>query len=132
MILPDPSEVKIAEPVTDNEAQSALAVAVTVHPPSINTSSPATGAEKPGAPPETSDQVAVAFQLPVATEYLLAAFRPMLIMHANVTKTKVFLLTKAFLLVSVIARSELLRSRPKTECKMFFINSGVLIVKEVD
>ena len=56
------------------EARIALfASSVTVKPPSIVTTSPAPGTEKPGTPPEVSDQVAVEFQGPVATEKRLAA-----------------------------------------------------------
>jgi hypothetical protein len=46
---------------------------VTVKPPSINTSSPATGIAAPGAPPDVFDQVAVEFHVPVATLYTLSA-----------------------------------------------------------
>ena len=49
--------------------QAALAVIVTVSPPSIKTSSPATGTLAPATPPEVADHVAVEFQLLVATEY---------------------------------------------------------------
>jgi hypothetical protein len=46
---------------------------VTVKPPSINTSSPATGIAAPGAPPDIFDHVAVEFHPPVATLYTLSA-----------------------------------------------------------
>ena len=49
-------------------AQAAFAVIVTLKPPSIVTTSPATGTEAPAAPPVVADQVAVEFQLPLATE----------------------------------------------------------------
>ena len=45
-----------------------LAFTVTVKPPSIVTTSPATGTAAPDAPPDVADQTAVEFQLPVATE----------------------------------------------------------------
>jgi len=48
--------------------QAALALTVTVQPPSTYALSAATGAVAPAVPPEVADQVLVAFQLPVATE----------------------------------------------------------------
>ena len=49
-------------------AHAAFAAIVTVRLPSINTTSPAIGAEAPEAPPDVADHVAVDAQLPVATE----------------------------------------------------------------
>jgi hypothetical protein len=46
---------------------------VTVYPLSIVTTSPATGALTPAAPPDVADHVVVALQLPVATEKRFAA-----------------------------------------------------------
>jgi hypothetical protein len=48
--------------------QAAFTVTVTVRPPSMNTLSPATGNDAPGAPPEVADHVAFTFQFPEATE----------------------------------------------------------------
>ena len=52
--------------------QAALAVSVTLKPPSMVTTSPATGAETPEVPPEVAAQVEVELQLPEATENLFA------------------------------------------------------------
>jgi|TARA_B100001971_G_scaffold144565_1_gene133724 hypothetical protein len=59
--------------VNATDAHAASAVTVTVNPPSIVTVSPATGTEKPLAPPMESDQVSGEFQLPDATETRAAA-----------------------------------------------------------
>jgi len=52
---------------------ASVTLTVTVNPPSIVTTSPATGKLAPLAPPEVADQTAVLFQLPVATEKRFAA-----------------------------------------------------------
>jgi hypothetical protein len=54
------------------DAHAASAVIVTLCPPSMVTTSPATGTDTPDVPPEVADQVEVAFQLPVATEKRIA------------------------------------------------------------
>ena len=56
------------------DVHAASALTVTLKPDASVTSSPATGTAAPGAPPEVSDQVAILFQFPVATEYFGAAF----------------------------------------------------------
>jgi len=75
----DPEKVSkpadAGEPVCPNciLVQAAFTLTVTVNPPSIVTTSPATGTVALGVPPEVADQVDVAFQLPVATANRLAA-----------------------------------------------------------
>ena len=62
------------EPVlTVRLVHAAMAVVVTVKPPSMVTLSAATGAGAPGAPPLVVDHVEVELQLPVATENRFAA-----------------------------------------------------------
>lgn len=58
---------------TVNVEHAAAAVNVTVKPGEIVTISPATGNEAPEAPPNVADQVAVLFQLLLATAKRLAA-----------------------------------------------------------
>ncbi len=58
---------------TDAEATPAELI-VTVKPPSMKTTSPATGTDAPDAPPDEADHVAVLFQLLLATENRLTAF----------------------------------------------------------
>ena len=57
------------------DAQAAFAVTVTLNPPSIVTTSPATGKipAPTAGPPELSDHVVFVFQLPVALEKYVAA-----------------------------------------------------------
>jgi hypothetical protein len=64
--------VKVPVALTVRSAQAALAVIVTALLPSITTISPATGKLAPAAPPDVADQVELAFQFPVATEYRFA------------------------------------------------------------
>jgi hypothetical protein len=66
-------------------AHSASAVRVTLKPPSMVTTSPATGAEAPEAPPEVEDQVDVDDQFPDATENLDA---PILLVEKQAQKIK--------------------------------------------
>jgi hypothetical protein len=61
---------------------------VTLSPPSIITTSPATGTLAPEAPPDEDDQVEVEFQLPVATEYRLALY-PIVEIRANKLKKNI-------------------------------------------
>lgn len=65
---------KVLPALTVTSVQAAFAESVTVKPPAIVTTSPATGTDAPDAPPKVADQVAVELQLPVATEKRFAAF----------------------------------------------------------
>ena len=70
-----PETVKLNPPILRVEpeamltfVQEALALPVTVQPPSTKALSAGPGAVAPEAPPEVADQVPAAFQFPVATE----------------------------------------------------------------
>jgi hypothetical protein len=65
------AESVLPELIVNDARDAVLAFTVTVYPPSITTISLAIGTGAPGAPPDVKDHVAVEFQLPVATEYLL-------------------------------------------------------------
>ncbi len=65
----NPPTFKVEPLAIDKFAQADATLTVTVNPPSMKTSSPATGTLAPLAPPELADHVVVTLQLPVATEY---------------------------------------------------------------
>ena len=103
VILPETDNVLVPEIVRElapvkvvklTDAQAAVAVTVTVKPRSIVTTSPATGTEAPAPPPDVADQVAMAFQLPVATEKRFAPetlkIPPAKTIKASKTRTLIF------------------------------------------
>lgn len=73
-LMVKPPTVSIERELTVSDPKEAVfALTVTVKPPSIITSSPATGTAAPDAPPDVADHVPVEFQFPVATEKRFAA-----------------------------------------------------------
>jgi len=80
-----------------NECRLAVfALTVTVLLPSIVTSSPVPGTLAPEDPPDVADQVAVLFQLPVATEKRVAASVMKLIIKINKIPNPIFFNPKIF------------------------------------